>query len=101
MVQAFKVGDRKIKNGLDIKCVNRKYPNFDLSDIFLLSATQKKFIRPLKLSVAEHRDRLHICVDQAFKDERGEKILLDKNAQLEHPDHYRWFKLYFLISFFF
>ena len=58
----------------------------------------KNFIRSLKLSIAEHRDRLHICVDQAFKDERGEKILLDRDVQVKGPGHYCWLRLEFLSS---
>ena len=96
--QAFKVGNSKIKNSLEIKCVNRKSPNFEWSDILLLTAYRKNFIISIRISIKARIDHLHIYVDQAFKDERGEKILLDKNVQVEHPDHYRWLKLYFLIS---
>ena len=41
VVQAFKVGDEKRKNGLEYKCVSRKCPHFELSDIIMLAAPQK------------------------------------------------------------
>ena len=96
--QAFKVGNSKIKNSLEIKCVNRKSPNFEWSDISLLTASRKNFIISIRISIKARIDHLHICVDQAFKVERGEKILLDRNVIVKSPDRYCRLRLYFLIS---
>ena len=41
VVQAYKVGDEKRKNGLEYECASRKCPYFELSDIVMLAAPQK------------------------------------------------------------
>ena len=97
--QAFKVGNSKIKNSLEIKCVNRKSPNFEWSDIFLLTASRKNFIISIRISIKARIDHLHICVDQAFKVERGEKNSLLQKFYCECLGRYHWLRLYFWLAF--
>ena len=61
MVQAFKVGDEKRKNGLEYKCASRKCPHFELSDIIMLAAPQKTSLFKMNKNHGTYRSVTQMC----------------------------------------